>query len=270
MPPTIYWNELSLPVDVVLEELHAGGAWALRAKNVFDALNKVWEIQPRARVSVNKGQLHEHIFDRPILSWLEIWLGRDQVRRLKGTRLIQSENEVVALLNEFECEVKLAETIGEGLTRAHIAKTWVWSLGNAITTSNNAIINAQEVKLDDNGEIKLRNVSIKNLADVSHYHHWQQDIAAWDQTESTSCIVGKVAGNDVLMYPFDHGYPHVHVKVAAQPKSVFKYRIDFFAPLVSSEKALDAALKEWITANAISLNESWRRCQKGKHPLKIN
>jgi hypothetical protein len=268
-PLTIYWNELSLPIDLVQEDLIENGPWSERASSVYEALQCVWRIQPRARISVDKGRLHTYIFGKHIFSWLELWLGKDRVRRLKGSRLIQSDNEVAALLNEFECEVSFGGVVGDGLTRAHIAETWVWSLGNAKTATDVVSISAQESKLDVNGDLESQVVSIPNLAEVAHAQHWGHNIAAWDQVESNNCVIGSVDGNSVLMYPFDHGYPHVHVKVTEQPQCVYKYRVDSFMPLASSSETLDDTMRNWVNANSDSLKESWQRCQKGKHPLKI-
>jgi hypothetical protein len=268
-PLTIYWNELSLPNNLVPEELNENGQWAERAKNVYDALQYVWRIQPRARVSLNKGQLHAYILHQHIFYWLELWLGKDKVRRLKGSRLIHSDDDAVALLNEFECEVSFAGVVGDGLTRAHIAKSWVWSLGNTNTETDAVNINALESRLNVNGDLISQVVTIQNLADVSHSEYWEQNISAWDQVESNNCVIGSVAGHIVLMYPFDHGYPHVHVKVTEQPQNIYKYRVDSFMPLASTSETLDVAMREWVNENSESLNESWRRCKKGKHPLKI-
>lgn len=268
-PLTIFWNELSLPNNLVQEDLVQNGQWAERASKVYEALDYVWQIQPRAKVAMTKGQFHAYVLDQPIFSLLEIWLGKDRVRRLKGNKLIQMEDENGPLIQEFDCEVSVKSTVGEGLTRAHIAGTWVWSLGDELTATNIENIRAQENKLEDSGALTSREITIPNLAKKSHFIHWEDKIAAWGQAESDNCIIGYVSGNIVLMYPFDHGYPHVHVKVTDRPQCKYKYRVDLFEPLADSLESLEVAMRDWISVHSDSLNESWRRCKKGKHPLKI-
>lgn len=268
-PLTIFWNELSLPSNLVQEDFAQDGQWAERAGKVYEALHHVWRVQPRARVAMTKGQFHAYIFGQPIFSWLELWLGKDRVRSLKGTKLIQMEDENGPLINEFDCEVSIENVVGEGITRAHIANTWVWSLGVEFTATDTESIKAQESRLDDGGTLVSQEVAIPNLADKSHFTYWEDEIAAWGQVESENCIIGHVSGNIVLMYPFDHGYPHVHVKVTDRPQYVYKYRVDLFEPLADSNETLEVAMRDWVLVNSGSLNESWRRCKRGKHPLKI-
>jgi Domain of unknown function (DUF4160) len=267
-PIVLYWNELSFPNDLNEGEFRKEGPWAERTKHAFQALECIFHSQQSARVFFAKGQLHATILEKPLLSWLEIWLGRDKLRRIKG-RVIQSTNIDEESGQFLACEVKIGSRLGDGVTRAHLAGSWVWSLGNQATASNGPIIPANEHKLNDSAKIDVTEVNISNLACASHFEHWEASIAAWGEQGSESCEISIVNGFRVKMYPFDHGYPHIHVETENPPNSMYKFRIDSFAPLTASPEAVAKLINEWVNQHSESLMQSWKRCKRGLHPLKI-
>lgn len=264
----LYWNELSIPNDLSEGELGANGPWAARALSLYESLRAAWRIQPHARLSVKKGQFHGLIMARPLLSWLELWLGREKVRFIK-LNSIQPQLDLEEPIHDLACEVDFNGQVGEGLTRAYLAESWVWSLGHEDTGSHESTILATKLILDNAGDTVSEDVVVMNIAEQSHVQHWENAIAGWDEQESPSSVVGCVSGNQVLMYPLDHGYSHIHIKVPGQRISSIKYRVDSCTPLCGTTAALDSLMIPWIRQHSDILMESWRRCQIGLHPLRI-
>jgi hypothetical protein len=260
----LYWNELSFSnaEDV------GGEVWARRAADAFEAFQRVCTYRSNSRISVFKGAFHAVHRDRTLLSWLEEWLGRDRLRRIK-TRAVQPTQEAGLAVDQLECEVRRDGRLGEGLTRAHLAESWVWSLGNTTGWTGAPVIAAQEVSLTADGAIAEGPVEVMNLADAGHAQHWEERISAWGREVSESCVIADVEGNRVIMYPLDHGYPHVHVESPRFGRRMFKYRVDRFESLTDSPERLDSIIKPWVQQHVDALMESWRRCSKGRHPLKI-
>lgn len=267
-PLVLYWNDLSFPDELIEGEFSQDGPWAVRAKHAFVALQRAFRCQQQARISVVKGEFHAVVQGKPLLSWLELWLGKDRVRRILG-RAIQPINYPEGHGDTLICDVKVGERVGDGVTRAHLANSWVWSLGNEPTASHSHIIPANAYELNGNGDVVTEGVEIRNLASEAHAAHWEDAMAGWGKQWSRNCVIGIVSGHQVIMYPLDHGYPHIHVKSTNPPVQSYKFRIDKFGALTDSPVALTASIGTWVGEHANSLMESWRRCQKGMHPLSI-
>lgn len=267
-PLYVYWNDLSLHGEIVEGELGKDGPWALRAQFAFDALLQVLHLQSKARVSIAKGHLHAELLNRTLLPWLELWLGRDKLRWFKS-RIVQPLDLDEPPLHELFAEVTVDKKYGEGITRAHISRSWVWSLGFEVTKSHAATIPATELTLDESGEENRIDILVSNLATMEHAKHWEDTLSSWGIDGADNCIIGDVSGNQILMYPLDHGYPHIHVKYSVAPERSIKYRVDEFEALTTSPADLDVLISPWVEKNLEILLESWRRCKKGLHPLKI-
>jgi hypothetical protein len=265
-PLILYWNELCIPVDFSVDEADAGGPWAIRAQNTFEALDRAFRLKSNARVSLTKGKLHAEFAGRSLHVWLEIWLGRDKLRRLKG-RVIQPLEYQQEDFTSLECELYLADRIGDGLTRAHLASSWVWSFGNSSTASDREVIRARKISIDALDEVEI---SVSNIALDKHITYWEDALASWGGKISQNCVISQFTDFQIVMYPLDHGYPHVHVYLNDEPQRIIKYRIDNFEPLTKSNPdRIDSFMSNWMRSNSLSLLESWRRCQHGAHPLSI-
>lgn len=262
----LYWNELSFQdgADPNVDD----EAWANRARAAFDAFHDACNYQPAVRISVAKGSFHAQHFGRSLLSWLEHWLGRDRLRRIKA-RAVQPLEVDEPQGHQLACEVHRDNQIGEGLTRAHLSDSWVWSLGNTAAGTDTPLIEAKKHVLDEEGDVIESQVQIANLADIEHARHWRERITVWGCEISDNCVVGDVAGNRIIMYPLDHGYPHVHVESPDFRNRTFKYRIDKFESLNDTPAQLDSVMRLWVHQHSHSLLQSWRRCSNGQHPLKV-
>ncbi len=264
----LYWNEISIPEGSGLSG-GDGVLWRNRAIAAFEAILAACKYHPNARISVFKGEFQAVYLDRTLLSWLEEWLGRDRVTWIKG-RAIQVEKEAETALDHFGCEVRCNGVAGGGITRAHLMGSWVWSLGNEDTGTNREVIAGEKWSLDEDGELVQGAIEVMNLAERVHSDRWREVITAWGQEVSESCVIGHVEGNCVIMYPLDHGYPHIHVVSPTFGNRTFKYRVNPFECLNSAPHPLDSVLRPWVEQHLPVLMESWRRCSEGKHPLKID
>jgi hypothetical protein len=263
--PILFWNELSFPDNIRPEELGTGGPWCARARESLDGLLTAFGLQSRARVSVPKGTIHASFAGKPFIAWLQECLGRDGTRKILG-RVIQP-NLFPDPEQGFLCELRLEARVGEGLKKAHLSDSWVWSLGCKETLCMGATIETLEYRVNSDGDESEAKAVVRNLANSDHTDHWQDLLISWGLVESPNAVVAEHQGYRVVIYPYDHGYPHIHLKKQDQPD--YKYRIDKFEPLTNSPKALDDAMGLWVAEHSASLLESWRRSQKGLRPLKV-
>lgn len=263
----IHWNELSIPAHVTADQLETDPRWKQLALSALQALLEVLKARPDCRISFTRGILHGHVGDRPLQSWLETWLGKDKWRKLRG-RAVQPTATVFAPAHTLECELSCNGRCGEGITRAHIAETWAWSIGSEDTGSAGDSIRAVKTTIHAD---EATDVEVSNLASQQHFNLWLDDLLGWGQAVSSNHVISDFEGYKVIMYPFDHGYPHIHVHAHDDERLNAKYRVDVFEPLTKQRPAgLDAMMETWIEERRGQLIESWRRCQAGLFPIKIH
>ena len=266
-PLLLHWNELSIPANVTADELQANLQWASQVQVALDTFNKVRKIRSDCRISFTKGAFHGHVAGRPLQSWLEAWLGKDRWRQLLGRAVQPPMGQELPPFSQLDCELSCNEQSGEGITRAHIADSWTWSVASDAIGFSGYVIRATKTVMDSDAHI---DVDVPNLAAEDHFKHWAEDLADWGKEPSKNHVISVLDGYQIIMYPLDHGYPHIHVHVRDDPRLNAKYRIDEFEVLTNGRPpGLDALIEPWIARHRDQLVQSWIRCQKGSFPLKL-
>lgn len=266
----IYWNELSFSAEVGDAEPAGNNAWKIKANTAFDAFRAVLKIRPDCRVMFVRGVLHEPHENRPFQSWLEEWLGKDKYRSLRHKISQPFDVSDYVEVHKFDYELLCGQRAGEGITRAHIVESWAWSFGGDSSPYNKEIITASKIEIDQGAVDKV--VEVQNIASELHAAQWADKIEAWGVTFSQNSVITEFDGYRIVMYPFDHSYPHLHVKMASDPNLNAKYRIDVFEILnenYSRPSGLDDLMVKWIEKNREALLLSWRMCQRGRMPLRL-
>jgi hypothetical protein len=266
----IFWNELSFIKQGSGFQTEESGEWRSRALQSFEALKAIFTLREDCRFIVVRGSLNLSIGERPLQSWLEEWLGKDRVRKLKGKLIAIDSLEKLNPIHEFDCEISCQEQRGEGLTRAYVLQSWVWSIGSAAALCHENTISANKTLISST---LAETVAIPNLACEQHVNYWRADLESWGNEISPSSVIAKVGEYQVVMYPFDHWPPHIHVSPHSDPGTYFRYRIDEFKLLPPVWKArpngLDSQIERWIDDNREDLMRSWQRCERGDMPLKL-
>lgn len=262
----LHWNEISVPHNATPEDLETNPRWAQLARSAMDEFFKAQKLRPDVRVSFSRGLFHGLVAGRPLQSWLELWLGKERAQKLKG-RVVQPLQLGMPPIEALDCELSVLGRPGEGVTRAHLADTWAWSLALPETGAIDPIIRAERLSI---GHDEVTQVEVRNLASDSHTDGWADELAAWGLTVSTNHVIAQVDGHLFIMYPLDHGHAHLHVHAQDAPSLNAKYRIDKFEALTNRNPAgLDAKMETWIAEHRDDLLKSWSRCQAGKFPLKL-
>lgn len=262
----LHWNELSIPSNATATELQANPQWAQMTQAALVTFLKVLDVRPDCRISFSKGVFHGQVADRPLQSWLEEWLGKDRFRKLRS-RAVQPFSQQIPPLHELECELSCNGNCGEGITRAYVADSWTWGVASEITGAGGHSIRALKTSINTNVSA---DVDVRNLASEDHFDHWSSCLVVWGQVISTNHVVASLGRYHVIMYPFDHGYPHIHVHAQDEQRINVKYRVDIFEPLTSDRPpGLDFLIEPWIAEHREQLFQSWQRCQAGSFPLKL-
>lgn len=259
----IHWNELSFSADITAEELQSQ-AWRDNAVAVANALREVIKDRPHCRISFSRGLLNFNLGGKPFHTWLEYWLGKDLYRRLRSAA-IQPIVDQFPELHSLDCELYCNERAGDGITRAYINESWTWSIGHEGQASMQYI---DAVKSSLN--MPDSEVQVQNIANQHHSRAWHEQMALWGQTASQNHQICTYQGYQIIMYPLDHGYPHIHIKRADMPELNAKYRVDVAEELTENSIELNGIILPWVISNQVALLESWRRCQSGKYPLRIS
>lgn len=262
----LYWNEISVPDDAAREDLERNAVWSELAKSAFESFFRAQKARPDVRISFSRGVFHGHVAGRPFQSWLEHWLGKERMQKLKA-RAVQPLQYALPPIEQIDCELSVAGRPGEGITRAHQAESWAWSLGIPDTGAAGEEILADKTTLLGDAAVQ---VTVRNLATVTHGERWAHELAEWGLQPSANHVVAEVDGLLVIMYPLDHGYAHVHVHAHDDPSLNAKYRVDKFEPLtVRNPPWIDGLMERWIAEHRGLLLQSWARCQAGKLPLHL-
>lgn len=262
----LHWNEISVPNDAVPDDLERNSTWSKLAQSAFDSFFCAQKARPDVRISFSRGVFHGHIAGKPFLSWLEHWLGRERAQKLKS-RAVQPFDHGQLPIEQLDCELSVGGRSGEGITRAHLTESWAWSLGVPEMGASEDEISADKTTINDNASIQ---VVVRNLATLQHGDRWMHELSEWGLHLSANHVIAEVDNLMIIMYPFDHGYAHIHVKAHNEPSLNAKYRIDKFESLtVNNPLGLDGFMKSWIAEHRESLVQSWARCSSGKHPLRL-
>ncbi|WP_186215086.1 DUF4160 domain-containing protein [Burkholderia gladioli] len=259
----LHWNELSFPAGITAEDLLTDLQWKARAVTALRAIRAATQVRPDCRISFTRGVFHGEVGGRPFLSWLETWLGRDGLRFLQG-RAVQPILEPIYAIG---CEVSCNGRAGEGITRAHLAESWAWSLSHSDSGSDGVLIVGQKILIDQQDEIA---VEVANLAADAHVLHWKNALSTYGRVLSENHVIAELGRYTIIMYPLDHGYPHIHVHSRDDGSMNAKFRIDLFEPLTDEHpKELNTLLEQWVQERKEGLTVSWKRCQEGCFPLKL-
>lgn len=262
----LHWNEISVPDDAAPEDLERNAFWAGLARSAFDSFFLAQKARPDARVSFSRGVFHGQIAGRPFQSWMEHWLGKERMQKLKA-RAVQPMQHGQTAIEQLDCELSVDGRCGEGITRAHLAESWAWSLGTPAMGAAGDAIQADKMAIDSAATTK---VVVRNLACMRHGERWANDLAEWGTRPSDNHVIAEVDGLVFIMYPLDHGYAHIHVHARDKPSLNAKYRVDKFEPLTNmNPPGLDGVMEDWIAEHREPLLQSWVRCQAGKFPLKL-
>lgn len=139
-----------------------------------------------------------------------------------------------APLHQMNCELSCFRRTGEGITRAHVAETWTWSLGYDKAGSDGVAIQARKMAIDKVGET---DVEVANLAAAEHVTHWARNFDLYGYVVSHNHVIGKLDLYEIIMHPIDHGYPHVHIHACDDVRLNAKFRIDVFESLTDQHSA---------------------------------
>lgn len=262
----LHWNEISIPDHTAPEDLERNATWAELARGAFESYFLAQKARPDLRISFSRGVFHGQVAGRPFQSWLEHWLGKERMQKLK-MRAVHPVQHTQPPIEQLDCELSVGGRPGEGITRAHLAESWAWSLGSSDTRSEEYEIHAEKTTIDGDAATM---VAVRNLATVQHGERWVQELAEWGQCPSANHVIAEFNGRIIIMYPLDHGYAHVHVHGRDEPSLNAKYRVDEFKPLTDrNPPGLDGFMEAWIAEHRESLLLSWARCQAGKYPLQL-
>jgi hypothetical protein len=259
---SIHWNELSFADGITPEELQSL-ACRDNALSSANALREIIKDRPHCRISFSRGLFSFNLGGKPFQTWLEYWLGKDLYRRLRAAA-IQPCIENLPEIHDLDCELYCNGRAGDGITRAYISETWTWSIGIEGKASMQLI---DAIKSSPDGPDA--DVSVQNIANINHARAWHDQIALWGHTASQNHQICVYRGYQIIMYPLDHGYPHIHIKRDDMPELNAKYRVDAIEELTVNDSSLNSVILPWVANNQAALLESWRRCQSGKYPLKI-
>ncbi|WP_341908513.1 hypothetical protein [Polaromonas sp. YR568] len=262
----LHWNEISVPEDATPEDLERNAAWSELARSAFESFFRAQKARPDVRLSFSRGVFHGHVAGRPFQGWLEHWLGKERVQKLKA-RAVQPFHYAPVPVEQLDCELSVRGRSGEGITRAHLAESWAWSLGVPETGAAGDAIFADKMTIDGDGTTQ---VAVRNLATAPHGERWAQELVEWGLHPSANHTIAEFDGLRIIMYPLDHGYAHVHVRACNEPSLNAKYRVDKFEPLTDmNPPGLDTLMESWIVKHRELLLQSWLRCQAGKLPLQL-
>lgn len=262
----LHWNELCFPENITSNDLFFDLKWKERAEDALKAAVEAFRVRPDCRISFTKGIFHSDVAGRPFQSWLETWLGKDRFRQLRS-KAVQPTSTLLPPVYEFDCELTLLGRSGEGITRAHISETWAWSFSCDEVGTEQATLQTQKTSIETNS---VTQVEVQNLAIETHVAHWRDRLDVYGHTVSHNNLISEIGRYQIIMYPLDHGYPHIHVHVKDEPRVNVKYRVDVFEPLTSNRPDdLDQIMQTWVPEMQNQLLTSWDRCQRGAFPLKL-
>lgn len=267
-PLIIFYNEHSSPPTTLPQGENI--RWKSFALELFSCLRKTNQLQPKLNINFPNNSWHEIYEGKPLSVWIKEWLGKDKYEwlLLKMIKNTISENETN--------DIYYNDIRAVGLTCSFFTASWVFSFPEADSPWASPSINASEYYLNpDNEKIKIRACTINNLAQDEHVEHWKNELEDWGLEIAESNIIAYLDALPIVMYPNDHGYPHIHLINPNQydqnnhRKTLAKFRIDNNERIEGKPK-WDTQIKEWINNNKELLLRSWNRCKKGGHPYRVD
>lgn len=261
-PLVIYLNEQCL------KDTPEDYRWETGVQKLCNVIDDFFKLRTDAHIALPAGQWQAdcgglHFYER----LKNAYPNKDNYLRLlpKIKSLTHSD---VQLLHEVYWDGKPAH----GLTLAVTVQSWAVSLFLDDTVWAQPSVTAQRYELDESsGNLNGPSPSdIRHLSDVLHTQHWAAEIRDWGATVAPSCVLGKIKGLSVVMYPGpkEHNPPHVHLLDKQSGNSIAKYRIDIFER-PNGPPTWDAEMKAWVILYREQLLKSWARCQQGGLPFEI-
>ncbi len=267
MPPfALYFNEHSIPpAEIQTNTIENWKNWALE---FYACLREAQKLQPDFILEFPVYSWHHICNGKPFSVWMKSWLGNQKYSwvLLKLRTINQPPNQSI--------DVYFNDIRSMGFTRSYLAKSWSISIpifdSPWITTTIDAMLYHEAG--DD-----IRNVGcqIKNLAYDNHVVHWEEQLAEWGHEVAYANVIGWIQGLEITMFPFDHGYPHIHIinpqlyDAKNHRKTLAKFRVDRFERMEGHPR-WDTDLKGWIEIHRDQLLDNWKRCQIGLHPFKVD
>lgn len=262
---TIFYNENSSPPqDLTDEELQQ---WFVISRELYQCLKQAQEIQPDIGINFPPELLFAITNNSTLHELLKTWLGVDKYSWL------QSRLSITPFPLDSNFEIQLNGNAVPGFSCAFKADSWTFSFPIGSSAWLNPSINAQQVIIAGNNTTSTA-CNIRNLALSDHAVHWQQEIVGWALQIVNDNIIGEYDNYLIVMYPRDHGHPHVHLvergvyNALNHRKTLAKYRVDQFERM-EGRPTWDTGIRAWIEGNRQSLLRSWAHCLKGGHPYKI-
>lgn len=264
----LYWNELSFSESISAAEIGAATLWREHALEAFAALQLALRQRPGSKVFFPSGAFkqHEYVAGKPLLSVLEDLLGRERVRKLKAN-IVQPVQSQETPIESLDFELECAGRRGNGITLAHHVQSWAWSIGGELNSfSDKSIAAVKQFAAHAHSE----EVLVNNIAKREHAEDWQVQMASWGATAASGHVICELGDYQIIMYPLDHGFPHLHVHRLDGAPLDAKYRVDNGEPLTKLPPPdLHALMNRFIARYRQELLTSWSRCQLGEYPLKL-
>lgn len=259
-PLNLYFNELSAPPpDITAQELRSWPPWAL---SLIATLKKVRQTKLEYTLVFQPGHFHATYANKPLSVWLREWVSKDQYRWILGKIRDVSQDQAGLL---YQVYFQDQQTIG--LTLASIAKSWAFSFPVLASPWLDSTVVTTEYR-ESGDDVIERSCTIMHLSNEQHVLHWQQEMSDWGRDIANNNTITRIAGYPIVMYPLDHGYPHVHIVDPHHFKTLAKFRVDQFEQM-GGPPQWDANIKVLIDRNQDELIQSWKRCQCGDHPYQV-
>ncbi len=265
-PLSLYYNEQSSPPPNLT---HGESAeWRTWALTLYSCIREMHKLQPGAKVNFPKDSLHALCNARPLSVCMKEWLGEQQYYWFLIKLGISDPR------NEEIIDIYLDGKKAVGLTYAHLAGSWTVSFPVNDSPWISPSIAAIEYSTSG-GDVISKDCLIKNLAQVDHVNHWGKQLSDWGLEIAESNIIGKLGELLIVMYPLEHGHPHVHLvdnqlyDINNHRKTLAKYRVDCFERM-EGRPQWDGQMREWIENNREKLIRGWKRGKQGGHPYIID
>jgi hypothetical protein len=195
----VYINELSQPPhEMQHNELYN---WSISTRTLLITLKEIATLRADdLEIGFQSDSLDLVINQKPLFSWLNLWLSADEVLWLKN-KIKRLEPD----LSQWR-EVHFEEKPTIGLTCALNSDSWSVSFSKDGSPWQAHIVQAQCIELVDD-DLKSYTCEIRNFSNQTHVTHWNTALAAWGQEVSRNNTIFEFEGTAVVMYQFDHAPP---------------------------------------------------------------
>ncbi|MBV5347354.1 DUF4160 domain-containing protein [bacterium] len=250
-PLPIYFNELSSPCTV--PDNTPGAEWQAWATMLFTCVREVSRRKIELDVVFIAGHWHGLAGTKPLSQWIKQWIGNDNFKwLLSRVRNVAASTQ--------DCEVSFENKKADGLTHAHVAGSWAFSFPVPDSPWLAPQVAATEHCLGVDG-LDEHQCAIRNLGTSDHVRHWRQELEDWGRVLAGNNVISSISGYPLLMYPNDHGYPHVHlvdpdIIKEGRKGTLAKYRVDVFERMEGPPR-WDSEVRPWIERHRADLLSSW-------------